>query len=473
LYVGGSAKVKEIAAAKGIDPAEVEKMLASFYGRSSAKSPVEQRVEVCKRYWDVFDAVHAAQSPGMRSLWGFVDEGATYSPGSPSAAYEPQARPHLLPDNLADEIEELWDSEIVKRWPERIVSTIYPHAMFADTFGPALQLWHGCALTAWFVCEGPYSRTDLPGMASFYEDELLALDELGTPIHKQLFTELSAAESRLGPLEELTSELTSDRALEVGIRISIGVGTRRAGFEILRDIITRHRRGWAKWYLDAYLHERWHSELKEVAWEFNRFLAAKGKPPTVKQFVVFGETAVGHWFGGSIADAYAVFGEKSPVTQTRVALMPANRAGLAGLVYRELGGRILPPEAAWEHRELFHAQFEIRRRADAAPRFVQLQEALGRVPTTKEFGADRWGQPDEVEILWTRFVQAVERSLPAARVLPKSNSSPARPMSSAQPVVPSKPATPARESAPQLVTTPTSGVKESGVGGFLKRIFKR
>jgi hypothetical protein len=145
LYVGGSAKVNEIAAAKGIDPAEVEKMLASFYGRPSAKSPVEQRVDVCKRYWQVFDAVHAAQSPGMHSLWGFVDEGATYSPGS-AHAYEPQARPHLLPDAVADEIEELWDSEIVKRWPERIVSTLHPHTMFADTFGTALRFWQTAAI---------------------------------------------------------------------------------------------------------------------------------------------------------------------------------------------------------------------------------------------------------------------------------------------------------------------------------------
>lgn len=91
--------------------------------------------------------------------------------------------------------------------------------------------------------------------------------------------------------------------------------------------------------------------------------------------------------------------------------MPANRARLAGLVYKALGGRVLPPEAAWEQRELYNAQFDIRRRADAAPKFVQLQEALGRIPTPKELSADRWGQPDEVEILWTHFVQAVERSL--------------------------------------------------------------
>src|SRR5207244_1545309 len=34
--------------------------------------------------------------------------------------------------------------------------------------GTSVSLWHGVALTAWYVCEGPYSRTPLSGLRAYH-----------------------------------------------------------------------------------------------------------------------------------------------------------------------------------------------------------------------------------------------------------------------------------------------------------------
>ncbi len=169
LYVGGSDRVDDIAAERGLAPEAVEEMLASFFGESAGRSPVERRVEACRKYWQVFDELHAAQRPGMDSLWGLVDEGGTYSPGQPSDPYQPSAIPALLPREVAGSIEELWGTAVLKRWPDSIVSATHPHANFAEAFGVALEFWHGVGLTAWFICEGPYSRTSIDGLPGYYE----------------------------------------------------------------------------------------------------------------------------------------------------------------------------------------------------------------------------------------------------------------------------------------------------------------
>lgn len=44
-------------------------------------------------------------------------------------------------------------------------------------------------------------------------------------------------------------------------------GYRRAGFERLRDIVTRYRRAWTERYFEHYLRTLWEAELKETARE--------------------------------------------------------------------------------------------------------------------------------------------------------------------------------------------------------------
>ena len=57
---------------------------------------------------------------------------------------------------------------------------------------------NGVSLNAWFLCEGPYSRTDLPGLTEYYRRQLDNLQSLGTPVDNQLFSDLLKGGEKLG-----------------------------------------------------------------------------------------------------------------------------------------------------------------------------------------------------------------------------------------------------------------------------------
>ena len=108
------------------------------------------------RYWEAFDSVHARQESGMEPLWGLVEE----YPGFVLFRTEENESPRreglyrsVLTGDLLDEIDRLWGSAMSPRDPARIITEPFPHVRLAETFGPALRFWHGCALTAWFLCE--------------------------------------------------------------------------------------------------------------------------------------------------------------------------------------------------------------------------------------------------------------------------------------------------------------------------------
>jgi len=437
LYVEGSDKVREVATAKGVPLEEVQRMLATFYGEASVQSPVERRVALMRQFWAAFDEIHSRQGPGMPSLWGLVDDGFGFAMAIGDQPYNPGIYRRLLPPDLVAEVDELWGTECLERWPDRVVSATHPHKLLAGALGPALSFWHGCALTAWFICEGPYSRTDLPGMEHYYRRELEALAEAGLSVDRSFFAELVDAEQRLGPPVPIVTEVSEHEvAPGIVIRTSMSSGSRQDGFEILRDIVTSHRRCWAGAHLDGYLRSRWEPQLRTVAWEHSRWVAAKGKGPTLKQFAKFAAPAANAWFGGNLGDLFGAVGEKPPVKPQRVALMPPNRVALAALVFNSLGGEPVAGEDAWRNRERYDRQAAIRRLADEAPRYIQLQEALDRPPSIKEMRADSWRWPDGIEAIWPYYAEIVEHSrltamdVPAA--LPLDVRLPAPPSSSPQ-----------------------------------------
>ncbi|HEU5384160.1 MAG TPA: hypothetical protein VFV38_52875, partial [Ktedonobacteraceae bacterium] len=158
LYLGGQQRAAEVAAQLGVSVSEVGKMAAAFWNQADEKSPVEQRVAVLDRYWQVFDTIHTQQRPGMRPLWGLVEDFPIphLLPAPSSTPYQTQLYRHLLPPALLTDIHQLWGTMILPAWPDRQITTPLPHALLAEALGPALTFWHGCALTAWFLCEGPY-----------------------------------------------------------------------------------------------------------------------------------------------------------------------------------------------------------------------------------------------------------------------------------------------------------------------------
>ena len=301
---------------------------------------------------------------------------------------------------------------MLTKWPDRIVTEPFPHRLMAETFGPALAFWQSCALTAWFICEGPYSRTDMAGLAHHQRRELHTLRAMNAPIDEKLFEELIEGEKRLGPEEPITRDSqTADVGYGFSMTISMNAGSRRKGFETLRDIITRYRRSWASEYLNSYLRTRWELEIKEAAKSFYILLGEKGgKAPTLKQFAKSAVLATNHWFAGDVSGLYRTIGEKAPAQPTRSVLLPADKEAFVRRVFEQLPSRQFEMYAGRTSDDASQDYYR-KELAELAIKYVQLEEAMGQLPELKQLGDKftyRSGvlHSDEAEA-WKIFSRAV------------------------------------------------------------------
>jgi hypothetical protein len=424
LYLGLSQKASGSPGLEGVSEEQLELIAASLYG--GASSPAQERVGVVKRYWEAFDAAHARQRSGMPSLWGLVEEWRGYSltGRDPDGPYSDGIYRRLLPSDLLGEVERLWGTTTLPREPDRIVTEPFPHVAMADAFGPALRFWQGCALTAWFLCEGPYSRTDMEGLEHYHRRELARLEELGVPVDRGMFADLVAAEKRLGPPEPSHVE-TREIAVEPGITITstMSRGSRRRGFEALRDVVTEHRRRWAERHLDAYLRTRAERDVRGAAEQYHKETAKRGgKPPTPKQFAKFAREPANRWFGGDVAALYRAFGERSPVSPERIRRLPADTEAFVRRVYVGLGGIEVGPypddyTKSQEYGQKVRENESKARLANMALDYLQLEEALGAAPTLQRFGKGGFAGKAEavfdtdVDDAWDRFERIVQDSL--------------------------------------------------------------
>jgi hypothetical protein len=418
LYVPGEGQVADVAAESGVAVDEVERIVAAYLGQERVVSPVAERVEVLKRWWPVFDEVHARQRSGMESLWGFVDDGVIDP--VPGSIFEVRPKvglfQRLIPGDLAVDIERFWDGMTLSRYPDRIVSNFHPYHQMANAFGPAVEFWDGVGLTCWFICEGPSSRTELQGLEHYYRRPLAELSEAGFPVDPSLFRELVAAEQTLGPPQQIPG-----RAIHYDIpggttTMEIGGGTRRDGFERLCNIVTQHRRAWAV-NIDSYLQNQWDSQLREVGREFNRRLAARGKPPTLKQFASFATDAANNWFGGDLRALFTALGEPAPVQPERIDLLPGDPLAFVEDLFVRLGGKHLDPEITFKDVQLRLQEWTFSRLARDGLRYLQLWEALDRRPTLKEFGRPNvdWDTLGGEESGWEKYAEAIEAARSSTR----------------------------------------------------------
>ncbi len=375
-FIGGVNRVAEIAALQGVSIDEIERIAGAYWQQSTGQSPIEKRVEVLRQYWSVFDNIHAHQSPEMKSLWGLLEDYRCfsfeegYSSSSSPRDYQQQLYQTFLPEQLQDEIVNLWGYVMLAKFPDRIVSELFPHQLMAETFGTALKFWHGCALTAWFICEGCYSRTDIAGMQHYYRRELATLETFQTPIDLTMFDELLEAETKLGSIIQI--EIPNSRDYQ-----------RREGFENLRDIITRHRRIWAERFLSSYLHTRWESEILEAGRVHNLLIhEGNGKAPTLKKFAKSAVTATNHWFGGNISSLYGAIREKSPIQPERFKLMPEHKFEFAQAVYQALSESAVA-ELVDINGGMRYLKIEL---ANLSLNYIQIEEASGREPNIDELG---------------------------------------------------------------------------------------
>ena len=431
IFAAGNTRAKEIAVQQGIPIEEAEKIAAALWQKSSGDSPIEERVACLKKYWKLFDDLHARQRSGMKSLWGLVEEYGRIDFEPPNdEIFHPGLYLQVLPTDLIADIEKLWGTTMLNKYPESIVSEPFPHSVMAEVFGPALSFWQNCALTAWFLCEGPSSRTDMSGLEHHQRHNLAKLEDIGAPVDSALFSDLIAAENKLGPAESIVTE-TSSETIEFGITISMSMssGSKRKGFEILRDIVTRYRRLWTEKYLDQYLKARWESEITQAANTFFLKMSEKGgKPPTVKQFVSTAALPVRHWFGGNIGLLYTAIGEKVPLQPERRRLMPADKVGFVKKI-----AKILPTRAFiyydGQPASNENQQYYARELAEKALSFVQIREASGKNPQLKEFSSkfkyrSSVLHEDETKA-WEIYEAAIEKALQSinsqGQVVPRAN----------------------------------------------------
>ncbi len=441
IITATTTKATEVAAATGVSPDEVSAIVAAFWGDQHTTSPPERRIEALKRLWAEFDRLHAQQRPGMPSLDGLVTGHPTMTfPVVDHGPYYPSTNDayRLLPPASTIEIRELWGTTMLPRYPDRIVSEAYPIHAATRAFGPALQVWHALAMAAWRACEAIIGDDDeeddhVPGVSlrnvdfDIYRD----LQHTDTPIDRAVLDEMRAALPRLGKpvsIDEHTTHTTKEIApgVDIGFSVTMSGGMlRRDGFEILRDILTRHRQAWAAGYLDRYLSDYWPAELREVAEGYNRLTLEKGKPPTAKQFARLAESSANDWFGGDLAAVYAAIGAKSPIRTERVSMMPEDRVAFAWAVFTELGGQKIMPKTpddhAWNNYVPYYA---LEKLAGGALRYIQLEEALGRAPELSEYGRGNFAGPGEQGIdkdldrAWVQFGEAIHAALAQTPIRP-------------------------------------------------------
>ncbi len=175
------------------------------------------------------------------------------------------------------------------------------------------------------------------------------------------------------------------------LTMSYSSGSRREGFERVRDIVTRHRRAWADQYLGTYLEQRWRTALEDVARAHHRHVAAKGRPPTLIQFAQFATAAANQWTGGDLGGLYTAIGEPAPAQQQRpTRLLPEGDGhDFAHRVYTALGGIAVDNDLRMNQPEEARRQWQLNLLAVESLRYVQLHEALGQPPTFKQFGSAR------------------------------------------------------------------------------------
>lgn len=386
LYVEGSQKVQQVARERNLAPEKVASMLASYLGGDAILSPVQQRAELVRAWWDASDAAQAVQRPGMPAL----DSGWEAQVPLPNGPERPFAEPpgrSWLPPVTWQRISELWATKVFPTWPDRLVSTLSPTWSFKRALGPGLEFWSEIGLSCWYICEGPYARTELSELGSYYRRLLLAMQAAGTPVDGQLFVELEAAESRLGAPEQLRDP---GQAIDAGhgitLTFSMSSGTRRDGYEILRDILTPYRRAWASAHLDKAVRAAWEQPLRELADKLNKAVAARGRLPTVRQRARLAASVANAWFGGDLSATFAAIGEQPPGPQSDVRMLPADRYGYCRRVYGQLGGRAATNPLGTGDSQTY----PLLSLAANAPRLIQQYELFGRPPTAKEADYDKY-----------------------------------------------------------------------------------
>lgn len=402
-------KMESTAKATGSSPARVAEVLTALQGSAITQSPIDERLAVLRQLWRSVDATHRAHDVNQGSLWGLVGERFFHlTTGLRGQFGEPDDRvaDRFLPTGVLSQADALWGTCVLARFPDALVFEPFPRAAMAEALGPALRFWHEVALTAWFVSEGPRSRTTLSGLRDHARKLIVALDEFGTPIPPALFDELAKAEQARGEPEQLWAQTV----VAGGLSLAVSAGTRLGGYSGFRDIISRHRLAWATSYLDTYLRACWERDLISVQGEVQRRLADKGKPPTAKQFASLAADVANHWFAGDLSRVATAIGIKSPVSPKRNPKLRGSADEFSARMYL----RLIGAARADDTNSIAAAAHYAKQAID----IVQRWEAEGEVPDFADGGSKMIDYLREnvfgsasPEDSWTAYIRLIAEEL--------------------------------------------------------------
>lgn len=433
LVPGVSADAIRIAQDLGLPLEQVQEVSAALFPEAAGSNPIADRVNVVREVWHEFLRVHARQVSGNPSLWGLVhqfervDVVAAVTPERAERfGMAAQYKTHLGTD-LQARVEHLWATRVHERYPERLVTNLSPWYWMGRALGPALTFWEGVLLTAWYVTEGPYSRTDLPSMEAYYDKQIIVLEQLGAPVDRALFAELRKAERQLGK-PELVERHRQEHVIEAGVTLtgSVIAGERREGFTVLRDIILKHARAWSEAYFEAYLTRQWRDPLRSLSEDVSKRLASKGKAHSPKQFAKLAAPLANMWFGGDLTAVSVAILHPSPVAQQTARVVPKDVLAYSDALY----GRWLEVAARHNLKANFEDFTDKRStlQAEELTRlsldYLQLTELLGDAPTQEQFAQQR--KTYERDAI-TRLLRDVEQEPAAAWELFVAISTPSLP----------------------------------------------
>ena len=351
VFAAQSMQRVEVAASLGIPVDEIDLIASVYLGQEAViKSPIEQRIDMLRRYWQLCTDLQSRRQPGDAGMGVLIGETVAWYNTEALYSVDAYVPPEvaLIPSELRDEIERLWGTAMLQERPEWIVSELLPLQLLAQTFGPGIEFWERFANAAWWQY-GP------PLRAEHGKHQLSALERMSTPIDARFFTQMAEASSQ------------RERAA----------------------VVVEHRRRWAEHYLSVYLEQRWRRALEGASQEYHREMADRGKLPTLKMLARAFEAPTNRWCGGDVGMLYSLIGERAPIVQQRRQIMPRERFSLVRETYKALLAVRpqveLPQIATTSGRTLDEQRRnQLALLAINSPRYLQLEEAHGRLPTLKE-----------------------------------------------------------------------------------------
>jgi hypothetical protein len=301
---------------------------------SAPPQAVTERIDVLRRWWQLYDDERAALRGGAGRFPELVPPRWEYAnPDAHDRPLMPESYRAWLPVELTEEVERLWGTTILPREPTVLISEAKPFRRFAELLHPAIDVWDELIKTCWSLCIGGWALP-LNGLETQQAKARRGLAELETPIDTAVYRDLcDAGDGHPWLFEPAGTVLTLDLGVPtVSAESGRPPNVEASGvFATLASVISRHRCAWVDRYLDRMLATMWRRDAADAAEAYWRRHSGKGSAPTVKQALPDVLEAANRWFNGDYGALAQLTGLEGPISQPPVASnrsVPGDRSKL-------------------------------------------------------------------------------------------------------------------------------------------------